>query len=111
MLKKLIVIKNKQLDLLCDEIGPDEKQLRVTSKFLELVVTKISTSSSTLDIQIAATDPTHSVTVPADELLRQTLDLNPSAKDVCIQVSFMSSNPVSGYETPSQFTTPNGVYV
>ena len=95
--KKLIVIKNKQLDLLCDEIGPDERQLRVTSAYLELLVVKIPTTSLTKDISFVQSDPTNIVKIPVDELLRQSLQYNPDAKNVCLQVSYIKTNPVSGY--------------
>jgi len=109
--KKLIVIKNKQLDLLCDKIITNERQMKINTPFLELIVVKVSTISKTREITFVQSDPKNTVTVPVDELLRQNLQLNPNARDVCIQVSFMKTNPVAGYNIKDQYTVNNGVYV
>jgi hypothetical protein len=83
-MKKLVVIKNKQLDLLCNERDANAKELRVQTSFLELVITKIETSSTKKEIIITQSSPQNSISFPIDEFLRQSLDYDPLAKHVCI---------------------------
>lgn len=47
-------------------------------------------------------DGTTSV-IPTKELVRQSLDYNPDATELCVQQSFMKVDPVSGYMFDSQF--------
>ena len=38
--------------------------------------------------------------VPTDEIVRNTIDLGQDVSEVCVQVSFMESYPLAGYNFP-----------
>ena len=87
LMKKFIVIKNKQLDLMCGKVTSYGTQTKVTSPRLELIVTKIATSSKSSPPTIIFTytyDGTAS-RIPTDELVKQTMDLNGDVTEICVQ--------------------------
>ena len=102
-MKKYIVIKNKQLDLLCSKVDKYGTQTKASGPLITLIVTKISTSvSSNPDIHfVHSGDGTTSI-IPTSELVRQTMDVNADVTEICIQQSFMQVNPVAGYIFDSQ---------
>ena len=86
-MRKFIVIKNKQLDLLCEKLtsyAPAQK--KVNAPLLELIVTKIDTDSdATPNIHFVYTEDGATSVIPTEELVRQTMDLNGNVTGICVQ--------------------------
>ena len=86
LMKKFIVIKNKQLDLMCGKVTSYGTQTKVSSPMLELIVTKIATSSkSKPNIHFVYTDDGTTSVIPTNELVKQTMDLNGDVTEICVQ--------------------------
>lgn len=96
---RVVVLKNRFLDSMCGTLTFNGQEFRLNTPKLELIVSKIAIGPSygLKDKQFVYSKDQTTILVPIDEIVRHTLDLEPDVNDVCVQVSFMQSYPLSGY--------------
>lgn len=96
---RVIVQKNRYLDQMCSALTFNGQEIRLNTPKLELIVSKVTIGPSfgIKDKQFVYSQDQSTILVPIDEIVRHTLDLDPTVEDFCVQVSFMQSYPLSGY--------------